>query len=100
MSKDLQKAIKNTIIKYKEIAFIVDSPICTKCLDEIKKQQVINDKTCNQKLKDAHVRKLVWDELHKNTVMDGDMLIDMNAHEVLGPDVGYSCWKEEFNTIL
>ena len=41
-----------------------------------------------------------WDELHKNKVMDGDMMIDMKAHEVLGPEVDYSCWKEEFKTIL
>ena len=41
-----------------------------------------------------------WDKLHKNIVMDGDMMIDMKAHEVLGPEVDYSCWKEEFKTIL
>ena len=101
MSKeDLQIAIKNTIIKYKEIAFVVDRPICIKCLDELKKLQVINDKAYNQKLKDAAVRKLVWDGLHKNIVMDGDMMTDMRGREVLGPEVDYTCWKEKFKSIL
>ena len=41
MSKeDLRKAIKNTIINYKEIAFGVDSLIYIKCLVDIKKQRV------------------------------------------------------------
>ena len=30
---DLQKAIKDTFIKYKETIFGKDSPICTKCLN-------------------------------------------------------------------
>ena len=88
MSKeDIQKAIKNTIIKNKEIVFGVDSPICIKCLDELKKQHVVNDKAYNQKLKDAAVKKLVWDKLHKNIVMDGDMMTDMRKHKVLSPEV-------------
>ena len=41
--QELEKAIKDTIIKYKEIIFGVDSPISIKCLDELRKQQVINE---------------------------------------------------------
>ena len=40
---ELEKAIKGTIIKYKGIIFGVDSPICIKCMDEFKVQQIIND---------------------------------------------------------
>ena len=40
--QELEKAIKDTIIRYKEIVFGADSPICMKCLDELRKQQVIN----------------------------------------------------------
>ena len=38
--QELKKAIKDTIIKYKEIIFGADSPIYMKCLDELRKQQV------------------------------------------------------------
>ena len=101
MSKeDIQKAIKNTIIKNKEIVFGVDSPICIKCLDELKKQHVVNDKAYNHKLKDAAVRKLVWDKLHKNIVMDDDMMTDMRKHKVLRPEVDYTHWKEKFKSIF
>ena len=45
MSKEeLEKAIKDTFIKYKEIISGLDSPICIKCLDELRKQQVIDKK--------------------------------------------------------
>ena len=77
MSKeDVQNPIKYTIIKYKEIIFGIDNRIYIKCLDEFKKQQVIDDKTYDQKIKDDPVRKLDWDELHKSIVMDGNIMID------------------------
>ena len=38
MSKEyLQKVIKDTINKHKKIIVGVDSPICIKCLDELRK---------------------------------------------------------------
>ena len=40
MGRDLQKAIKDTIIKYKEINFGIDSPICLECSNEPQKQQL------------------------------------------------------------
>ena len=43
--EDVQKATKGTIIKYKEIIIGVNCPICIRCMDELKKQQVIDDKT-------------------------------------------------------
>ena len=47
--QELEKAIKDTIIRYKEIVFGADSPICIKCLDELRKQQVINEKPYESK---------------------------------------------------
>ena len=35
--KDLQKSIKDTIVKYEEIIFIVDTPISIKFLNELQK---------------------------------------------------------------
>ena len=41
--QELEKAIKDTIIKYREIIFGADNPICIKYLDELLKQQVIDE---------------------------------------------------------
>ena len=65
--KELEKAIKDTITKYKEIIFGVDSPVRMERLNELWKQQVIDEKAYNQRLMDDMVRKkLTWDELQKN----------------------------------
>ena len=41
--EDLQKAINDTIMKYNEIIFGVDTPICIESLNEIQNQQIINE---------------------------------------------------------
>ena len=33
--QEFEKAIKDTMIKYNEIIFGTDGPICIKCLDEL-----------------------------------------------------------------
>ena len=93
--EELEKVIKDTIIKYQEIIFGVDSPICTKCLDEIRKQQVIDKRVYDQSLMDDTVRKLTWDGLQKNMVVDGNTMIDRRTGEVLGPEVDYTYWKDK-----
>ena len=40
----LEEAIKDTITRYKEIIFGSDTPVCMACLDELRKQKVINQK--------------------------------------------------------
>ena len=69
--EELEEAIRDTITKYKEIIFGPDSPVCMACLDELRKQQVIDKKVFDQKLMDDTLRKLTW-ELQKNIVMDCD----------------------------
>ena len=57
VSKDkLEKAIKDTIIRYKDIIFDVDSPMCIKCLYELLKGQVIDEKVYDLKLMNDPVR--------------------------------------------
>ena len=63
--EELEKAIKNTIIKYKEIIFGANSPACMACLDELRKQQVIYKKVKGQKLMDNMVMKVASDGLQK-----------------------------------
>ena len=93
--EELEKVIKDTIIKYQEIIFGADSPICMKCLDEIRKQQVIDKRVYDQSLMDDTVRKLTWDGLQKNMVVDGNTMIDRRTGEVLGPEVDYTYWKDK-----
>ena len=50
--EELEKAIKDTITKYKEIIFLLDNPVCKACLNELRRQQVIDKKVYDQKLRD------------------------------------------------
>ena len=56
--EELEETIKDTITGYKEIIFGSDIPACVTCLDELRKQQVIDQKIYDQKLMDDTVRKL------------------------------------------
>ena len=42
------------------------------------------------------MRKLAWEGLQKNIVLDGDTMIDKRTGEVLDPDVYSIYWKEKF----
>ena len=57
------------------------------CLDELQKQHIIDQKVFDQKLMDDTIRKLTWEGLQKNVVMDGDMMIDKRTGEVLDHEV-------------
>ena len=94
--EELEEAIKDTITKYKKIIFGPGTPACMKCLDELRKQQTIDKKVYDQRLMDDTVRKLAWEELQKNIVMDGDMMIDKRTGEVLDPEVDSMYWKDKF----
>ena len=83
----LEEAIKDTIKVYKEIIFGLDTPVCMACLDELRKQQIIDQHVYDQKLMDDMIRKLTWDGLLKNIVMDGDTMIGKRTGVVLGPEV-------------
>ena len=54
--EELEEAIKDTITGYKEIIFGSDTPVCMACLDELRKQQVIDQKIYDQKLMDEEGR--------------------------------------------
>ena len=94
--EELEEAIKDTIKGYKEIIFGSDTPICMACLDELRKQQIIDQHVYDQRLMDDTIRKLAWDGLQKNIVMDGDTMIDKKTGEVLGPEADSTYWKDKF----
>ena len=94
--EELQEAIKNTIRMYKEIIFSSDTPACMACLDELWKQQAIDQHVYDQKLMEDTMRKLAWEGLQKNIVMDADTMIDKRTGEVLDPEADSTNWKEKF----
>ena len=81
------KKLSDTIKKYKEIIFGLDTPASMACLDEFRKQQIIDQYLYGQRLMDDMIRKLAWERLQKNIVVDGDMMIDKKMGEVLNPEV-------------
>ena len=88
--EELEEAIKDTITGYKKIIFGSDTPACMACLDELQKQQVID-----QKLMEDTIRKLAWKGLQKNIVMDSDTMIHKRIGEVLDPEVDSTYWKDK-----
>ena len=94
--EELEEAIKDTIKGYKEIIFGSDTPTCMACLDELRKQQAIDQHVYDQKLMDDTIRKLAWERLQKIFVMDGDTMIDKRTGEVLNPETDSTYWKNNF----
>ena len=98
--EELEEAIKDTIKGYKEIIFGLDTPACMTCLDELRKQQIIDQHVYDQRLMDDTLRKLAWEGLQKNIVKNDDTMIDKRTSEVLGPEVDSIYWKKNFRLIL
>ena len=85
--EELEETIKDTITMFKDNIFGSDAPVCMAFLDEIRKQQVIDEKIYDQKVMEDTMRKLAWEGLQKNIVMDGDTMIDKRTGEVWNPEV-------------
>ena len=68
--EELEEAIKDTIKVYKEIIFGLDTPFCMACLNELRKQQIIDQHVYDQKLMDDTIRKLAWEGLQKKYRVD------------------------------
>ena len=85
--EELEESIKYTITKCKEINFGPDTPLCMACLDELRKQQAID-----QRLIADMLRKFSWERLQRNIVMDGDMIIDKRTGEMLDPEFDSTYW--------
>ena len=66
------------------------------CLAELRKQQAIDQHVYDQKLMEDTMRKLAWEGLQKNIVMDGDTMIDKRTGEVVNPEVDSTYWKDKF----
>ena len=56
--EQLEKTIMDTITRYKEIILGSDTSICMACLDELRKQQIIDQDVYDQKLMEDTMRKL------------------------------------------
>ena len=60
------------------------------------KAAIIDEHVYDQKLMDDTIRKLAWEGLQKNILMDGDTMIDKRTGEALGPEVDFTYWKDRF----
>ena len=94
--EELEEAIKDTIKGHKEIIFGSDTLTCMARLDELQRQQIIDQHVYDQKLMDDTLRKLAWEGLQKNIVRDDDTMIYKKTGEVLGPEVDFTYWTEKF----
>ena len=81
---------------YKDIIFGSDSPTCMACPEELRRQQVIDQKIYDQKLMENTMRKVTWEGLQRNIVIDGDRMIVKMTAEVLKPEVNSTYSKEKF----
>ena len=81
---------------YKEIIFGSDTPVCMAFLDQLWKQQTINQYVYDQELLDDTIKKLLWEGLQEKIVMNGDTMIDNRTGEVLGPELHSTYWKDIF----
>ena len=50
----------------------------------------------DQGLMDDRMRKLAWEGLQGNIVMNGDTMINKRTGEVLDPEVDSTYWKYKF----
>ena len=55
--EELEEAIKDTIKVYKEIIFGSSTPFCMACLNELRRQQNIDQHVYDQKLMEDTIRK-------------------------------------------
>ena len=76
--QELEKTIVEPERKYKDILFGNDTPICKECLNELKKQQIIDERSRNQKLVENTIRKLTWNSIRKNMAV-GDIRQQANS---------------------
>ena len=72
----------------------MDIPICKKYLDELEKQQVIDEKVYDKMRIDDIVRKLYG--FQGNVVTNGNIMTDTKTGEFLSPEVDFNCWEERF----
>ena len=94
--EELEEAFKDTIAMYKEIIFGSDTPACMMCLEEHRKQQIIDQKIYDQKLMEDTVRKLSRDGLQKNIMTDDDTMIDKRTGDLLDLEVDSAYCKDKF----
>ena len=94
--QELEETIKDTVTMYKEIIFNLNTPTCMACLDKPRKQQAIDQYVHDQKLMEDKLRKLAWEGIQKNIVMDGDTMIHKRTGGALDPEDDSTYWKEKF----
>ena len=70
------------------------------CLAKLRKQKAIDQHVYDQKLMEDTMRKLAWEGLQKNIVMDGDMMINKRKDQVLNPEVDSTYCKDKLYGLI
>ena len=94
--KELEEAIKDAIIMYKELFLVQIPPSVWHVWMNFENEQAIDQDVYDQKLMEDMMRKLAWEGLQKNIIMDGDTMIDKRTGEVLGPETDSTYCKDKF----
>ena len=92
------EGLEDTIKGYKDI-FDSDTASFMLCLDELRKQQIIDQHMYDQKLMKDTMRTPAWEGLKRNIVMDGDTMIDNRTGEMLDSEVDSTYWKDKFYSL-
>ena len=87
----LEKVLVETECKYRNIIFGNDTPTCKECLNKLKRQYIIAERVYNQMLMENTIRKLLWDSICKNIVVDDNIMIDKG--------IGKLCHEVDFTII-
>ena len=74
--EELEEAIKDIIKLYKEIIFGSDTPVCMACLDELQKQQIIDQHVYD------HVYLVLTSQVQARSSMAGNSASAVDAQEV------------------
>ena len=82
--EELVQAIKDTTLKYKELIFRSDV-VCRDCLNELRKQQKIDEKRHSEMLLKQTIRDLSCEycSLHTKTVTNGEIIACLDCGLVL-----------------
>lgn len=76
--QEFEEVIVKTQFKYKDTFFENDAPIYTEYLNELKRQQII-DKRMHNQADGEYSRKVYWDSIYKNKVIDDGMLTKIST---------------------
>ena len=94
IKEELEEAIKDTITM--RFFLVCTPPPVWGAWRNFESSRSLSKNIYDQNLMEDTIRKLTWEGLQKNIVMDGDAMIDKRTDEVLDLEVDSTYWKNKF----